>query len=352
MIIIKSLINNALYVEDLDNCINNTISFGILRNSKILITGATGLIGSFLVDVLHRANETHNINIKIYALGRNKKRFYQRFPYFLGSDDVIFIEHDVIDTLDIGDSDIDYCIHAASNAYPAVMYNDPVGTIMANVQGTYNLLDCLTRHNGKRFVFISSGEVYGTVISTKEFHENVSGIVDLLNVRSCYPLSKRVAENLCVGYSTQYNLETVIVRPCHTYGPNNTQVDNRANVQFINNAAAKKNITLKSNGLQLRSYSYIADTCSGLLTVMINGNNKEAYNLSNSNSIITIRGFAEIVAQQAGVELHFASDDTQPSPFDNAVLNNDKLKGLGWNAIYDINTGIEHTLNVVRWLKC
>lgn len=349
----KSLINNNLYISDLDECKSSIVNLDLLKNKSILITGATGLIGSFIVDVIYRINKNSKFNIKVYALGRSLKKLRERFYYAINDANFIFIEQDVTHKFKLTNTKIDYCIHAASNAYPSVMYSDPVGTIMANLQGTYYLLEYLRQNNGTRFLMVSSGEVYGKCDENIEkFTEDITGLVDVLKVRSCYPLSKRSAENLCISYYEQYGLETVIVRPCHTYGPNNTQSDNRANVQFVNDALSGADIVLKSKGLQLRSYAYIADVCSGLLTVLINGRLGEAYNLSNNNSIITISGFASIVAKKAGVNLKYELNDDQPSPFDKAVLDCTKLQGLGWNGKYDIEKGIEHTLEIVRWSKC
>ena len=349
---IKTLYNNQLYLSDIDTCIRHIVNLSQLKNKNVLVTGATGLIGSFIVDIMHRLNEKLNFNIKIYALGRSIKRLNDRFTYLENGEDVFFIEQDIVKEIGMYDVDLDYCIHAASNAYPEVMYNDPVGTIMANVNGTYNLLHYLKRNNGKRFLFVSSGEVYGSCKDIYSFTEFSSGTVDLLNVRSCYPLSKRAAENLCIAFSEQYGMEIVIVRPSHTYGPNNKQNDNRANVQFVENALRHKPIILKSSGQQLRSYTYIADTCSGLLSVMLYGENQAAYNLSNSKSIVTIRNFAEIVAKKGNVDIFFEDDSSQASPFDRAVLDNKRLEDLGWNAEYDIEEGIQHTMEISRWMKC
>lgn len=353
MVKMKSLIENQLYLDDLDCCIESIVELSKLHNKSILITGASGLIGSFLVDVFYRINILKKFNIKVYALGRNIAKLHDRFPYLVNDRNIIFIEHNVINMLNLKDINIDYCIHAASNAYLAVIYSDPVGTIMANLQGTYNLLDFFKNKVGKRFLFVSTGEIYGKCDRDIErFNENNNGTINILDIRSSYPLSKRTAENLCVSYFKQFGLESVIVRPCHTYGPNNTKSDNRANAQFVDNAINGYDIVLKSKGLQLRSYAYVADICSGLLTVLINGISGEAYNLSNNNSVVTISDFANIIANKANVKLIYQGNDNQPSPFDRAILDSNKLEKLGWRPKYNIEKGIEHTLAIARWLKC
>ena len=168
------------------------------------------------------------------------------------------VEHDV-NIIPKFDFPVDFIIHAASNAYPAAFNADPVGTIMSNILGTKNMLDYALNHSAKRFLFLSSGEVYGQGdLSVDAFDEKYSGYVDPTSPRSCYPNSKRCAETLCVSYTKQYGLDTVIARPSHTYGANFTELDNRANVQFVNRAIKGDDIVLLSAGNQLRSYTYIA----------------------------------------------------------------------------------------------
>lgn len=342
------LYKQKLYQSDLLTAINSTVDFCKIFNKSVMITGATGLIGSFLVDMFLYSNETLNSKIKIYAIGRNYQRLETRFGI---NDNLIFIEHDVNDEINFTYK-VDYIIHAASNAYPEVFDKDPVGTIMSNVLGTKKLLDYGGKNDCKRFLYISSGEVYGQGdINVDAYKENYSGYIDITNSRSCYPASKRVAETLCCAYSKQNGLETVMVRPCHIFGPNTTNVDNRANVQFVNNILKGENIILKSSGSQIRSYCYIADCCSGLLTVLLNGKKCESYNLSNNNERISIARFAEIIAQLAEKKVLIENYDKtlkdQQSPITRQVLDSTKLEALGWNAKYSIEHGIENTLKIL-----
>lgn len=346
----KNIYYNNTYQNDLDKCLKNIgIIAKKLENESILITGATGLIGSFIVDCLYKLVKDYKFNIKIYALGRSLERLKHRFIY--DEENIItFIERDVNDNLDI-EGNIDYIIHAASNAYPSIMYKDPVGTIMSNIKGTYNLLEFLRKQRGKRLLFLSSGEIYGEVSKNiDKFNEECLGRVDIPNIRSSYPLSKRCAENLCISYSDQFNIETVIARPCHIYGPNNSNKDNRASVQFINNAVNDEDIVLKSKGSQIRSYMYISDCVSALLTVLIKGSDKEIYNISNEKSIVSIADFAKYVSKIANVKLRYEINDNERALFSRAVLDNKRLKLLGWNPSYNIDKGIEHTFKISKWL--
>ena len=228
-----------------------------------------------------------------------------------------------------------------------------VGTIIGNIEGTYNLLEYTKAHGGKRFLFVSSGEVYGNGdLSLDEFKEEYLGAIDITSPRSCYPQSKRAVENLCASYSSQYELETVVVRPCHTYGPGITETDSRANAQFIRNALNNEDIIMKSAGNQLRSYNYIADCASGLITVLINGKSGAPYNIANPNVRITIAKLAEIIAKAVNKKVIFADpsvlDIANRTPIAKQVLSSKKLENLGWVPMFNANEGVEHTIKILK----
>ncbi len=344
------LYESKTYLKDLQVAIRSTKGIEQLRGGSVMVTGATGLIGSFIVDMLLEYNRSEQADIQVYALGRSIKRLTDRFDGVI-TDHLHFVEHDV-NRQPTFDFDVDYIIHAASNAYPASFAEDPVGTILNNVFGTQYLLDYAKEHHTKRFLFVSSGEVYGQGDPTLEaFQEDFSGYVNPTEPRSCYPSSKRTAETLCVSYTKQYNLDTVIVRPCHIYGPNTTASDNRASVQFMNNAIHGQDILMKSRGTQMRSYCYIADCGSAILSVLICGNSGEAYNIANPNARVTIAGLAEAIAETAGQKVIFAEPETneksQQTPITYAVLNSDKLCSLGWQGAYTVKRGVENTYQVL-----
>lgn len=345
------LYENKVYLSDLSAAAEQTVDIEKLKNSSVLITGASGLIGSFVADTLLYYNKTQNANIKVYAAGRSKQRLEERFSSAMDKN-IVFVEYDVNKKPEF-DFDVDFIIHAASNAYPKAFSQDPVGTILSNVVGTQHLLDYAKEHKTKRFMFVSSGEVYGqTDGSITAFEEAFSGYVDPTQPRSCYPASKRAAETLCVSYTAQYNLDTVIVRPCHTYGPNTTKSDNRASVQFVNSAINGEDIVMKSSGSQMRSYCYIADCASALLTVLTCGESANAYNIANPNARITISDFAKIVAKITGTKVVFSEPDdaqkAQQTPISYAVLDTKKLTSLGWKGRYSAEDGIRNTITILQ----
>lgn len=349
------LFNNELYKEDLRSLLNIDISLEKLMGSKILITGATGMIGSFIVDLLMHYNEVTNYDINIFAMSRKKESLAKRFKTHMRKSNFHIIEHDVNFPLTCNYV-FDYIIHAASNAYPQAFSTDPVGTIMGNIWGTYNLLEYARQNNTRRLLFVSSGEVYGQgTAEINSFEESYNGYVDSTNPRSCYPNGKRAAETLCASFTKQYEIDTVIARPCHTYGPTATLKDNRVSAQFINNILSDNDIVLKSQGLQLRSYCYVADCASAILTILLEGQTGQAYNIANTNSNITIREMAELIAKISGKKVIFdLPDEIEKSgynPVTQSVLNANKLEGLGWSAKYNMEKGLVQTIEILEGIQ-
>lgn len=346
-----NLYQSNTYIDDLRCAIAHSVNIQRVFNSSILITGASGLIGSFLVDMLLLCNKENGSNITIYALGRNQRRLENRF-LSAKTDKLVFIEHDVCNTPKF-DFKVDFILHAASNAYPSAFNNYPVDTIMSNILGTKHLLDYGLSHSAKRLLYVSSGEVYGQGdLSLDSFDESYSGYVNPISPRSCYPTAKRAAETLCISFTKQYGLDTVIVRPSHTYGPTATASDNRANVQFVNMALTGENIVLNSAGNQMRSYTYIADTASAILTVLTCGKRCEAYNIANKYSVTTIVGFAHEVAKLTGVNVVFDSTDevanAERSPITKQILDSKKVEELGWRGFYLLVMGISNLIKIFK----
>jgi UDP-glucuronate decarboxylase len=344
--------NNFLYNEDLKTTINSLTSLEPLKENKILIAGASGLIGSFLVDTLMLYNEQADGKIDVYAMGRDRTSLEKRFRAHGPNVNFHLVQHDVNFVLD-GNDYFDYIIYAASNAYPRLFATDPVGTIMGNILGAYNLLEHARQNGNKRFLYISSGEVYGQgTEEISEFSETFSGYVDNTNPRSCYPNGKRAAETLCVSYTKQFNIDSVIVRPCHIYGPTATSNDNRATAQFISDVLAGKDIVMKSPGAQLRSYCYVADCVSAILTILLQGQTGNAYNVANSDSQVTIREIAEIIARISGKRVLFempdATEQASYNPMTQSVLNAGKLECLGWKGKFNIKKGLQRTIEILK----
>lgn len=283
------------YQDDIKKAAALLLPWNKLSGCNILVTGATGLIGGCLVDVL-MAHKGRNYNV--YASGRNEERAGRRFLKYADDNSFHFVKYDVAHPLEY-DVNFQYIIHAASGAYPEEFIKHPVEVIKGNINGVDNLMGYGIQHGIKRLLYISSGEVYGEG-DGRVFTENYSGYVDCTSLRSCYPSSKRAAETLCISYGAEYGIDVVIARPCHVYGPGFTESDNRVYAQFIRNVLRKENIVMKSTGEQYRSWCYVVDCVSALLYILLKGETQQAYNIADASSNISIRELAELIAQLGG----------------------------------------------------
>lgn len=307
-----------------------TLPWEKLRSCNILITGASGLIGSCLVDILM---ENPHRDYQVYALGRNKFRMAKLFNRYEADSRFHLLVADVSLPLTF-DIPFHYMIHAASGAGPADFSERPVEVMKANFLGVQNLIEYGKAHALKRFLFVSSGEVYGEG-DGRVFTENYSGYVDITNPRSCYPSSKRAAETLCVSYALEYGVDVVIVRPSHTYGPCFTENDTRVYAQFIRNVIKGEDIVMKSAGEQYRSWCYVVDCASGILYVLLKGQTGNAYNIADTSSNITIKELAKMVAEIGGRKVVLQKPDEKERKGYNVVKKSvfatDRLQSLGWS---------------------
>lgn len=344
------MIYSDIYFEDLEKVVSAIPNVEKIKNKKILITGVTGMICSAVVDVLFFLNRKRGMNISIFLAGRNEDKIAGRFSPFQG---YAFIPFDSTQELENFDFDIDFIIHGASNAEPHSYTREPVETFLGNIIGLNSLLK-ISQKNRARLLFISSSEVYGVSSNkgTPYKESDYGGVGDILNPRSCYPNGKRGGETLCASYISEYGVDSVIVRPGHIYGPTMTSSDSRASSQFIRDGLEGRDIVMKSTGDQLRSYCHCLDCASAILSVLLCGISGEAYNISNKESIVTIRKFAETVSKYSATNIVFENPTDKEQKgynlMNNSSLNSDKLENLGWAALFDIETGIKRTIEVLQ----
>lgn len=335
---------DLMYISELD------LPWDKLENKSIMISGATGLIGSCLIDVLM----LKDINCKVYALGRNENKAKERFVYCWDSENFEFVKYDVnLPLLRDDIRNVDYILHMASNTHPLQYSTDPIGTITANIIGTQNMFEFAVNHNAIRCAFISSNEIYGENRGDVEkFDEEYCGYINCNTLRAGYPESKRCGETLSQAYIKQKGLDIVIPRLTRSYGPTLLASDTKALSQFLHKAIAGENIVLKSEGTQYYSFLHVIDTVSGLLTVLLKGKCGEAYNVSDEASDIRLKDLAVLIARYSGTKVVFElPDQVESAGYSKATkarLENCKLKELGWSAKYDIEKGIISTLNILR----
>lgn len=348
-----SLYTNELYIEDIEKVARASLPWEKLHDKAILLSGATGLLGSFLIDVLMHKN-TEGLNCKVYALGRTQRKAEERFSKWWGLNQLLFLKYDINHSFvrdDLGTTD--YVIHLASNTHPVQYATDPIGTITTNIIGLQNMLDFAIEHKATRFAFASSNEIYGENRGDVElFDEEYCGYIDSNTLRAGYPESKRCGEALCQAYKSQKDLDIVIPRFTRSYGPTMLFSDTKAISQFIRKGIVGEDIVLKSAGAQNYSYTYMADAIYGLLTIILCGKNGEAYNIADEESNITLKDLATIIANHAKKQIVFEIPDAVEaagySKATKALLDGSKLKKLGWKPFYKIQEGIPRTIDILK----
>ena len=348
------LYNNNLYLEDIHYTCGIDLPWERLKNRSLMLSGATGMIGSFLVDVILEKNLLDNLNCTVYALGRNEEKAKTRFSRFENDPHFVFIPYDVklpFERSDLGT--VDFILHLASNTHPMQYSTDPIGTITTNIIGVQNLLDFAVEHHATRFAFASSNEIYGENRGDVEFFdESYCGYINSNTMRAGYPESKRCGEALCQAYKAQKGLDVVIPRPTRSYGPTMLMSDTKAISQFIKKGIAGEDIVLKSAGTQYYSYTYVADAVAGLLTILLKGESGEAYNIAEEHSDIMLKDLATIIAGINGKEVVFEIPDAVEaagySTATKARLDGHKLQALGWMPKYDIKSGMERTISILK----
>lgn len=341
----KDILLNNIYLNDLLRAIDK-VDFISLKNKSILVTGGLGLICSTVVDLLYTANNRLNLNLKIYVADINNEFFKERY----GSTNISYLYYNAIEPLSFTEN-FDFIIHGAGLASPELYVKMPVETILSNFNGVLNLLNYSIKNNVKRLLYISSSEVYGIKSNDNPFIENLYGIVSIDEVRSSYAVAKRVSEMICKSFTSEYGLETVIVRPGHIYGPTASPKDQRVSSAFAFQAARGEKIELKSSGLQKRSYCYSVDCAVAILITLLNGKSGESYNIGH-NEITTIREMATIIAKAGNVDVYIKEPTIEElkafNSMNNSSLNNEKIKSIGYSDSFSVDEGLTHTVNIIK----
>lgn len=339
------MVENIIYSEAL----KKSLGYVTVTGKSFLITGASGLIGSCIVDLLMMANQ-EGANNHVYALGRSYEKLSKRFYSFANNKYFHIIAQDVCLPLDESYG-FDYIVHGASNADPISYAKYPVETITTNILGGKNILDYGKLHKKCKITILSTFEVYGN--GHKDVYcESDAGILDFNQFRSCYPESKRSLEIMSRCYVDEYGVNVNVARLSSIYGPTMTANDSKAHAQFLRNALEGKDIVLKSKGLPRRTYCYVVDAVTGILTVLFKGKNAESYNISNEKSISSIAEVAQTVAQIAGRKVIFElPSEIEQKGFSkpqNCILDNHKLRNLGWEGRYTLVEGMKETFDILK----
>ena len=339
---------NKIYRSDIVQALSCAISWEFLNNKTVLIVGATGMISSTIIDILMLRNKEFSQHIHIIAISRNEEKAKRRFAAYWNDTCFTYSSHDITTPLpELGD--IDYILHAASNTHPRAYATDPIGTITANVQGTYHLLAYAASHHCERFFFFSSVEIYGENRNdVDKFDEEYLGYINCNTTRAGYCES----EALCNAFASQKGQDFVIGRFSRVYGPTMSPEDSKAIAQFIKKAVSGEDILLKSEGNQLYSYTYVVDAATAALCLLLQGENGSAVNIADSASDIRLKDLASLLAKEAGTKVVFELPDSAEkagySTATKAVLDTTKIEQLGWRAMTPLDQGLRKTVQILR----
>lgn len=343
-------VKNEVYKNSLNSILDDqNIEWEKFKNRTILITGATGLIGVNLVNALLYVNEILNINCRILALVRNTEKAKEKFST-QKTDNLVFINGDILEKISC-DEKIDYIIHAASQTASRKFVEEPINTIDVALRGTKNVLELAKKNNILSMVFLSTMEVYGRPQNDEKISETHSTDLDTTEIRNCYPISKRMCENLCVCYG----VNAKIARLTQTFGPGVSYDDERVFAQFARCAIKKEDIVLHTKGETKRSYLYTADAVRAIFTILLKGASGQAYNVANEETYCSIYEMAQLVANECTggkikvrCELEENIEKLGYAPTLCMNLSVDKLKKLGWKPEYDLVSMYNNMINALE----
>lgn len=299
--------------------------------SVYLITGATGYIGSTLVRHILR----YETNAEIIAFTRDLKKTNALFGEKIRACEIDLCDNVSMDNMAVK---CDYIFHCASVTKSSEMVSCPVEVTKSIVNATQNVLELARRSEAKCMVYLSSMEVYGNTDCSdgQRVSEHELGDIDILNVRSCYPLGKRMAENICYSYFKEYHVPVRIARLAQTFGRGILPADDRVFAQFARAVKNGTDIILHTKGTSMGNYCAIEDTIEGLFTILYKGKDGEAYNVVNEANTMRICEMADLVAAQVAggkIQVRVEAEDIEKNgyaPETGLRLSGEKLRKLGW----------------------
>lgn len=334
--------------RDIQIILNNPIDWEKFRNKTVLVTGATGRLGMYIVEAISKANIDWNLNITILALARNEAKLYEVFGDSLQLPYIHKLVQDITEPIQ-WDKDVHYVFHTAGLASPQDFTNNPVETLWGHVQGMHNVLELVRKKKSEKILYVSTVEIYGEWKSSRGICEGDMGIVHCDNSRACYPEAKRLCETMLASYAAQYSIRYVGVRLCHTFGPGISLSDGRAFSEFIRNVIEGKDIVLQTEGSAIRTYTYVADAIGAMLLAFTKGKDSY-YNIANLENQICIKDLAELIAgldlKRKTKVLYALQDDKRLHylPFKLGIMNVDRILELGWRPQVGLEDAFRYTL--------
>lgn len=337
---------------------NPKIPWSRFSGKSVLVTGATGLIGSLLIKSILFACDASKIPVKVYGLVRSLEKtgnIYQGFsPTDLSCCTLDFILGDV--TQEFGaEKRFDYILHTASPTGSRFFVTKPVETIQSIVMGTDNLLQLALRSKVSGMVYISSMEAFGSVDADHAVREEEIGQVPLHAPRSSYPEGKRMSECLCSAYASEYGVPVCTARLAQTFGAGVLPTEKRVFAQFARSVLQREDIVLHTKGNSEGNYCYSRDVVAAILTLLFSGDPGAAYTVVNEDSHTTIRAMAEMLAHEvANDEIRVVFDIPDDAstygyaPDVKLRLSGEKMRSLGWQPEVGLKEAYTRMLGSMR----
>lgn len=333
--------------RDIDIILNNPIDWEKFRNKTILVTGATGRLGMYIIEAMIKADIDWNLNLNIIALARSEKKMDQIFGEDLKLPNIGVLIQDITEPISWNEN-VDYIFHTAGPASPADFTRTPVDTLWAHVQGTRNVLE-LAKEKHAMVFYVSTVETYGEWKNDRGIQEEDMGPMHCDQARACYPEAKRLCETMLATYEAQYGLKYMGVRLCHTFGPGIALDDGRAFAEFLSDVLNGKDIILQSEGSAIRTYTYVADAVGAMLVAITKGKDRY-YNIANLNNLISVKDLAELIASldpAKKVRVQYAKNvenGLSYLPFKLGIMDVSRIEQLGWKPQVGLTEAFRYTL--------
>lgn len=330
---------NSVFYEDLENILSDTaIPWKKLAGKTILVTGATGLIGSCIVRTLLWMEKYLKNPPYVLALVRDLEKAKKKFKCEMEAygTNLCLVKGNVCSLPEI-DGELDYIIHAASITSSYAFIKEPVEVIRVAALGTNNLINLGINKRVQGFIYFSSMEVYGMPQKGHAVTENEIAGFNPTVIRNSYPISKQMCESLCLSAGSEYGLPVYVLRLTQTFGPEAEYTDQRVFAEFMRCVLEKRDIVLKTSGLSERCYIYTADAVKAVFTVLLKGNRQEVYNVANPDTYCSIFEMANLVTRdiargKISVKIEQEKDWKMQGYADTLFMQLDisKIKALGW----------------------
>ncbi len=334
--------------RDIGIILESPIDWEKFRGKTVLVTGATGRLGMYIVETLAHADIEWNLSLHTIAMARSAEKLQRVFGETLGLPNVSTIVQDITASFESVPA-VDYIFHTAGLASPKDFTENPVGTLWGHVQGTRNVLELARKQPACHVFYVSTVETYGAWEHDEKIKETDMGPMICNRARACYPEAKRLCETMLASYAAQYGVTYNGVRLCHTFGPGIALDDGRAFAEFLRDVVRGEDIVLQSDGSAMRTYTYVADAVGAMLLIATNGENGAFYNVANLDNLVSIRDLAELIASldpRQRVRVRFADEKSklQYLPFKLAIMDVSNVQALGWQPRVGLKKAFQYTL--------